>query len=263
MKKVITLIVLCVSISMLQAQPFNKEVKSSPEQPLLLGKINKEGLSQQPYSDWFLKNYTDYTPKQEIVNQLKNELSNYTIIAFMGTWCGDSKREIPKFYKVLDEVNFPLERLTMVAVHRDREVYKQSPGGEEEGKNIHRVPTFIFFKDGKEVNRIVESPRITIEEDILQIVTTSKYAPKYESVTLVNQTLANMGLEKFQKKYKKLATELKPITTNMYELNTYSNVLFFAGKKEEAIAVARLNLLLFPEEENAQKSLENKTVQIK
>ena len=44
----------------------------------------------------------------------------------------------------------------------------------------------------------------------------------------------------------------------MYELNTFSNVLFYSNKKEEAIAIAKLNLLLFPDEANAKKSLENK-----
>lgn len=50
--------------------------------------------------------------------------------------------------------------------------------------------------------------------------------------------------------------QLKPITKNMYDLNTYSYMLATAGKKEESIAVARLNVLLFPDDENAQKSLD-------
>ncbi len=244
-------------ISYASAQTFNKLTHPSGEQPLLLGKINKEGLQSDAFAGWFVRNYNSYTPDKVITDQLKTKLSSYTITAFMGTWCGDSKREVPAFYKTLEAANFPLDRLTTVAVARDREIYKQSPGGEEEGMNIHRVPTFIVYKDGKEVNRIVESPVASIEEDLLKI-TQQNYTPNYESVTIVHDALAEMGIVKFQQRSKKLAKALKPITKTMYELNTYGNVLYAAGKTEEAIAVARLNLSLFPHEERAKKSLEDK-----
>lgn len=190
------------TIAFASGQSFNHLIDASGEQPLLLGKINKEGLSKGAFASWFLTNYDSYVPKEEITNQLKNELSGYTITAFMGTWCGDSKREVPKFYKVLEQANFPLDRLTMVAVARNSENYKKSPGGEEEGLNIHSVPTFIFYKDGKEVNRIVESPKTTIEEDILQLLQ-GNYEPNYPAVTMVHDALQEMGFKNFRRDLKK------------------------------------------------------------
>lgn len=241
----------------IHAQSFNTEVTTG-KQPVLLGKVNKDRLDSTPYNDWFSANYNSYQPIEATTNQIKDELSEYTIIAFLGTWCGDSKREVPRFYKVLEAANYPLDRLTTIAVSRDRETYKQSPGGEEEGHNIHRVPTFIFYKNGKEVNRIVESPRTTIENDILQILQ-QNYTPNYEAVTIANKYLEALGAAAFQKKTKKIAKQLSP--KNMYELNTYSNVLFFANRKEDAIAIARLNTKLFPNEASAFKSLGNKLTQ--
>jgi len=79
----------------------------------------------------------------------------------MGTWCGDSKREVPRFIKVLEAANFPVDNLKIVAVDRRKEQYKKSPTGEEWGLSIKRVPTFIFYKNGKESNRIIESPRLS------------------------------------------------------------------------------------------------------
>jgi len=257
MKISILCISILLSISFASAQSFNTQTTTSEEQPVLLGKINKEGLSGDAFESWFTTNYNSYVPEKESVHLLKNKLSEYTITAFMGTWCGDSKKEVPTFYKTLEAADFPLDRLTMVAVARDREAYKQSPGGEEEGLNIHRVPTFILYKDGKEVNRIVEHPIISIEKDMLNILK-GNYTSNYQSVHTVHAALNEMGVEKFQKKRKKLAKQLKPITTTMYELNTYSNVLLTAGKTEEAIVVARLNLILFPDEIRAQESLKNK-----
>jgi thiol-disulfide isomerase/thioredoxin len=255
--KSITLVIVCLLLTKLSAQPYNTEITSEGNQSVLLGKINKEGLSASPYSDWFLKNYKTYTPNTAIIHQLKDELSSYSITAFLGTWCGDSQREVPHFYNILEAINFPLDRLTLVAVSRDQDAYKQSPGGEEEGLNIHRVPTFIFYKDGKEVNRIVESPVETLEADMVAILK-GTYVSNYQTVTLVNALLAEVPLEKFDKKAKKILPKLKNLVTKVSELNTYSNVLFLSQREDESIAVARLNTKLFPNESTTYLSLANK-----
>ena len=258
MKQYITTIILAMlSIICMQAQPFNTEIKPEGKDAYLLGKVNKKGLSKCNDNDWFKANFKEYETDNSIIDQLDEDLSEYTITAFMGTWCGDSKREIPRFYKVLEEANFPLERLTMIAVSRDKETYKQSPGGEEEGLNIHRVPTFIFYKDGKEVNRIVESPVESLEKDLQKIIQ-GNYRSKFEAVEIVDTFLDENGWKKLQKKSKRLASQLNGKAENMYELNTYSHVLFYSDKKNEAVTVARLNTLLFPLEQKTYENLAHK-----
>jgi len=262
MKNVLLIVLALVFTSPIAlAQALNKEINPSGKSPSLLGKINKEGLSGENYTSWFTKNFDAYAPKQNNIDSLESKLSKYTITAFMGTWCGDSKRQVPIFYKVLNEANFPLERLTMVAVDRGRETYKQSPGGEHEGLNIHRVPTFIIYKNGKEVNRIVEKPVTSMEEDLLQIIQ-KNYTPNYHGVTLVNELLTELDARSFNKKQKRLLPELKKQVKGTRELNTYASVLFSAHKKEESIIAARINTLLFPEEASTYASLANKLAQI-
>ena len=41
---------------------------------------------------------------------------------------------------------------------------------ETEGLNIEKVPTFIFYKNGIEIGRIIESPEKSIEKDFLKIL---------------------------------------------------------------------------------------------
>jgi thiol-disulfide isomerase/thioredoxin len=257
-----TLLLLTLSFTLIlctaYAQPFNQEVTIEGKNPVLLGKVNKEVLSTNTYVDWFLKNYDAYQPESTYITILKEQLPEYTITAFFGSWCGDSKEQLPPFYKILDEAKFPLERLTVVGVSRERDAYKQSPGGEEEGLNIHRVPTFIFYKDGIEVNRIVEQPIATLEHDMSMLLQNESYIPKYNSVTIVNNALKKMGTVKFHRKAKKLLPKLRKEVKNISELNTYSSVLFFADQKEEALAVAKLNTLLFPNEAYTYESLANK-----
>jgi thiol-disulfide isomerase/thioredoxin len=259
--QVLFLVLLTLSIAFVNAQPFNQEITPEGEEPILLGKINRDALLNESYS-WFETNFEAYKPNKEISEKIKKTLPEYTITAFFGSWCGDSKKELPRFYKVLEETQFPLERLTVVGVSKERETYKQSPGGEDEGLNIHRVPTFIFYKDGKEVNRIVESPITSLEADILKILQKEEYVPNYNAVAIVNDALLDMSSEKFQKRGKKLLPKLKKVVKKYSELNTYSSVLFYSERKEEAIAVAKLNILLFPEESPAYQSLANKLVRL-
>ncbi len=262
MKKFILLTILIVLLGpTLCAQPFNTEVQNNGNS-LLIGKINNKALSNDIYGQWFLKNFEEYIPKQQILESIQNELNQYAITLFMGTWCGDSKREVPRFYKILEEIDFPMQRLTTIAVHNERDQYKQSPGGEHEGLNIHRVPTFIFYKDGKEINRIVESPKGSLEEDIAAILS-KNYAPKYESVILMHTLLNEKGTDYVVNKSKKMIAQFKDKTKSIYELNTYANVLFYAGKKKEALAILTFNTLLFPKEAAVYVSLGNKYLYMK
>jgi len=35
---------------------------------------------------------------------------------------------------------------------------------------VERVPTFIFFRDGREIGRIVENPKTGMVEDFMEIL---------------------------------------------------------------------------------------------
>ena len=145
----------------------------------LVGKIDTNALKAEPYNSWYPKNHTDYQVDSTLINPHKEAVNSHKVLLFMGTWCGDSKREVPRFVKILETMDFPSENLKMVALDRRKEHYKKSPSGEEWGLNIIKVPTFIFYKNGKEVNRIVESPIGSLEEDILKIINEESYTPNY------------------------------------------------------------------------------------
>ncbi|REE80820.1 thiol-disulfide isomerase/thioredoxin [Lutibacter oceani] len=142
----------------------------------LIGIANKDSFLQEPYNNWFTPNYEGYTLNEEVISALKPLLKNITIKAFMGTWCGDSKQQTPILYKILDNTDFNYNNLELVTVNRS----KKTPDNLQEGFNIIRVPTFIFYKNGKEIGRFVEYPRETVEEDMLKIVSGELYKHSYE-----------------------------------------------------------------------------------
>lgn len=239
------------------AQTLNLEITKEGETPYLLGKIDKNGLEGPNYSSWFSKNYQDYNLDNSTIEALKPHLNNYQITLFMGTWCGDSKLEVPRFYKILEACNFPLDQLTVIAISSKPNMYKQSPNHEETGLNIHRVPTFIFYKDKKEVNRIVEHPVETLEKDMLKIATTNNYKSNYQIVAKVNTILKEDGINGLKKHHKKIVKRFKNKVTSMFELNTYGRILYGTNRIEEAIEVFKLNTELFPDNPRTYMSLAN------
>ncbi|SKB85184.1 TlpA family protein disulfide reductase [Maribacter arcticus] len=167
--------------TIISSQKINQEISVENQQPFLVGEINVEGLSFNSYKNWFLPNLASYTANTTNLEQFKDKLAEHQILIFMGTWCGDSKREVPRFIKILESVDFPMKNLKIVALDKRKEKYKKSPQGEEWGLNIRRVPTFIFYKNGREINRIIETPVTTLEEDILKIILQNQYTPNYST----------------------------------------------------------------------------------
>ena len=142
---------------------------------MLVGLSNRGGLQQDPFSVWFNKEYGAYALNKEAVQEIKNDSENLSIILFMGTWCGDSRREVPRIYRILDAVDFDESRLTLINMDRE----KNSPNGEETGLNIHDVPTLILYKNGSEIGRIIETPVQLLEEDFVSILNGTGYTPNY------------------------------------------------------------------------------------
>lgn len=251
-----TLILVTILFSIVtNAQGINKEIAIEDETPFLLGRINKEGLTSENYNQWFSKTFENYELDQATIKAIGSKLQEYQITLFMGTWCGDSKKEVPRFYKILEACDFPEDQLTVIALSRKSYMYKQSPNHYEAGLNIHRVPTFVFYKDRKEVNRIVEHPVESLEKDILSIITSVDYQSNYEIVTKISNVLKEDGLNGLKKQSRKLVKAFNGKLTSMSELNTYARTLYSTNRLNEAIEVCKINTKLFPDSSRTYGSL--------
>lgn len=146
----------------------NREVNTEKDGKMLLGHQLKEQFLKAPYADWYVKEHDEYALDQKAISELKKErLGSYDIIVFMGTWCEDSHRDIPRLMKILEEVGFPESKLTIIAVNRK----KESPTGDESLYNVQKVPTIILKRYGKEAGRIIEMPTTGyIERDMVEIL---------------------------------------------------------------------------------------------
>lgn len=139
----------------------------SDQSTWLLGYFSKERLVSEPYSSWYITGYDEYLINSEAVNKLTDlSKDGITIKIVMGTWCPDSRREVPRFMRILDIWQFPMANVTFIGVDNA----KLSPVGEYEKLDIQRVPTFILYKNNIEAGRIIENPVTSLEQDIVNIL---------------------------------------------------------------------------------------------
>jgi ribosomal protein L30E len=120
----------------------------------------------ESYATWKELRGQDYTPDAEAIKTIAERRSGVTALAIVGTWCRDSKRDVPRFFKIADQARLPLRQVTIVAVDRS----KKDREGLTEKHAITRVPTFVFFRAGREIGRVTEKPVSTLENDIAAIL---------------------------------------------------------------------------------------------
>ena len=106
-------------------------------------------------------------PDSEVINKLTGiSKDGLSITIVLGTWCPDSRREVPRFMKILDIWNFPVADITFIGVDE----MKKSPIGDFDKLDIQRVPTFILYRKNIEAGRIIENPVTSLEQDIGNIL---------------------------------------------------------------------------------------------
>lgn len=132
---------------------------------MLLGPVELAALTSPPYQEWYEQEYQGYSLDTLVLDLIKGTLADVQITILLGTWCSDSRREVPRFIKLMEYLDYPAESITLITLDRD----KLGPNGEEEGFDISLVPTIIFYREGTEVGRIIESPENSLEEDLLDL----------------------------------------------------------------------------------------------
>jgi thiol-disulfide isomerase/thioredoxin len=171
MRNISILLTFILLNQILVAQHLNVVVNDTVKnRPVLVDFIDRQGLQTGEFAEWYAKEYPAYIPDVGIIGQLKTALSDIQIIVVLATWCGDSKEQVPRFLKVLDQADFEPERCTMIGVDSQ----KQARDLDVSVYDIERVPTFIFYRNEIEIGRIVETPLHSLESDILNICNSAK-----------------------------------------------------------------------------------------
>jgi thiol-disulfide isomerase/thioredoxin len=126
----------------------------------------ERALLATPQFHAFQTGYDTVRVQEELTEFVGRVCEGSEVLVFFGGWCSDSRREVPHFLKIADRAGFAAGSIKLYSLDRT----KKSPDGLTEQFGIQFVPTFIFMREGGEVGRIVESPKATLEQDMLEIL---------------------------------------------------------------------------------------------
>ena len=132
--------------------------------PTVVGETNAERLLA--IVPEYRERKAAYEPDADTIAYLASVIQpDDRLEVFLGTWCDDSQREVPKLLRIVERLESAGARLTLRLVSIDRT--KQRPADLVRGKAIEKVSTIIYVRNGVEVGRIVERPVGRLEEDLL------------------------------------------------------------------------------------------------
>jgi hypothetical protein len=132
---------------------------------MLYGRISRDQLFYD-FPEWE-NGYESYIPDSNVVKELSQTAFPGQILLFLGTWCHDSMREVPRFFRILDQAGlYDPEKISIWAVDRTKKLADNTT----DTYDVYFVPTIIFMNDSREIGRIVEHPENRLEDDMLRIV---------------------------------------------------------------------------------------------
>ena len=165
-----TILFAALTISCSTQQEINKVIVDPDlNKEILIGNVNESGLNNSSVFSDSKMYYEIYKVNEELAKTINDNSKDISIKVIFGSWCGDSKINVPAFQKIVDVSDFNTSKVKYIAVNRKKE------GGSVDISelNVKYVPTFIFYRNNKEIGRIVEYPKSgTIEQDWVEIVTT-------------------------------------------------------------------------------------------
>lgn len=142
------------------------EETKKEEETVVIGPTTREQI-ESAVPEW-VQAEVDSKPDAGTARTLATVEPGAEVTVFLGTWCGDSRREVPRFWKALAEAggDVPFE-VHYVGVDRA----KKEPAAALAEADIRYLPTFIVHRDGRETGRIVETSPHGIERDLADLLT--------------------------------------------------------------------------------------------
>lgn len=135
------------------------------DQEILIGECNQEGFRSPGFNEWFDTEYASYEVNDVQFNP-DYKIPFDSVYVFLGTWCSDSQREVPRFCKIIDNEYFAGTYVRYFALDGN----KQTDAIDTKEFYVDYVPTFIFYYKGNELCRIIEAPKLSLEEDIMDLL---------------------------------------------------------------------------------------------
>ncbi len=136
----------------------------APTRVILTGELTDQQLLEQLPA--YRLGKQAYQPAEQAIAALRALTSDIRIIVFLGTWCPDSEREVPRFLKIMELASGAPITYKLIGLDRS----KRDAAGLAEQFQIEFVPTFVVLHQNEEIGRIIESAAVSLEQDLLEII---------------------------------------------------------------------------------------------
>ncbi len=156
--------ILAIVINYQCKTPMNKIYKLN-ENYIMDGRARQKDFTKNKKFTWFDIGYDNYKTNQSFINSLTPLAKEIKVVVVAGTWCDDTQRELPHFFKVMNEIGISETQIELIMVDKK----KQSSAFNISALDVKNIPAFIFYKDGKEQGRIVETAIGGIEEAMMLV----------------------------------------------------------------------------------------------
>lgn len=161
------LIILVCTLSALAVTAQTEISRDANGNKVLKGFFTRQQLATDTAFAWFAQNQQGYVPDQLALQSLRANKDSVNIIAFGGTWCGDTKNILPKFLMLTDAAGVSQDRITLLGVDNNKKTVHHLT----EAFGVTNVPTIIVMKNGREVGRVVEYGKTGMfDKDLGQIL---------------------------------------------------------------------------------------------
>ena len=81
------------------AQTLKQKVDQKTGQDIPVGIALGSHVQDDRYEEWYDKEYKDYFPDDDLAGAIKDFVGEVEFETYMGTWCEDSRREVPGFLR--------------------------------------------------------------------------------------------------------------------------------------------------------------------
>jgi thiol-disulfide isomerase/thioredoxin len=159
-------VLLLTALSSFAQGTLTRSMDQKSGKEILIGPCYRETLLTVDFAADYNSEYGSYIMDTAVINKLKGKAEDYICTIVLGTWCGDSKEQVPRFLKIVDKLVPGFAGIKFICVDRD----KKAGDLDISALKIEKVPTFIFTKDGVEVGRIIETPTETLEKDLMNLI---------------------------------------------------------------------------------------------
>jgi hypothetical protein len=141
---------------------------AAAKREVLLGPATREQI-EAAVPEWG-REVAESHPDAQAAKALLQVPPGGEVLVFLGTWCGDSRREVSRFWRALDDAGAAGAELPFTLRYVGVSEDKRQPAPEVAEFGLRYMPTFVVRRGGKEVGRVVEISPGGIEVDLLALL---------------------------------------------------------------------------------------------